>query len=528
MKLNKPTKFFFWPRFIVLFLLFFTLLFSAFYFYKYSENEISINKIKSEQKAIIAAQKKYISMTLDSIGQDLLLLSDFIEIHHAYSGRNKKLTELAELNTLALSLRKGLYDQLRYLDLQGNEIIRINYNDGIPSIVPKKQLQNKADRYYFKDSLKLHDGDVYISALDLNVEHGEIELPHKPMIRLATPVYDKEGRKRGIVILNYLAEHLLDGLKIFNLNDKDHHMLINNNDYFLFYDRRPELEFAFMLPNHEHKKFSDIYPKTYDCINNKDYGQFTLDTGVLTFNSVFSYPKNIDSLKEVHIIKQDTCWRLITFAPHSNQWSLKNVSANDLYISLSIILFSFVMAYVIARLQLKKSIDHNEIRKLAHHDSLTGLINRGYFKKLFHWKMQNARRTGTKLALIYIDLDGFKDLNDSFGHSVGDLALKAVSKNLEYAFSINAYVSRIGGDEFAILIYDFEDTKNIISQVEAYLYLSHRPLTLDGEQHMLNTSIGVAFYPEHGSNINDLMHNADEAMYYIKRSGKNGFQIFNA
>ncbi|MGF1808009.1 GGDEF domain-containing protein, partial [Aliivibrio sifiae] len=200
----------------------------------------------------------------------------------------------------------------------------------------------------------------------------------------------------------------------------------------------------------------------------------------------------------------------------------------DLYISLSIILFSFCMAYVIARLQLKKSNDHNEIRKLAHHDSLTGLINRGYFKKLFHWKMQNARRTGTKLALIYIDLDGFKDLNDSFGHSVGDLALKAVSKNLEYAFSINAYVSRIGGDEFAILIYDFEDTKNIISQVEAYLYLSHRPLKLDGEQHMLNTSIGVAFYPEHGSNINDLMHNADEAMYYIKRSGKNGFQIFNA
>ena len=108
MKLNKPIKFFFWPRFIVLFLLFFTLLFSAFYFYKYSENENSINTIKSEQKAIIAAQKKYISMTLDSIGQDLLLLSDFIEIHNVYSGRNKKLTELAELNTLALRDRKSV------------------------------------------------------------------------------------------------------------------------------------------------------------------------------------------------------------------------------------------------------------------------------------------------------------------------------------------------------------------------------------------------------------------------------------
>ncbi|MGF1906894.1 diguanylate cyclase domain-containing protein [Aliivibrio salmonicida] len=527
MELNKPNTFFFWPRFIVLFLLFFSLLFSVFYFYKYSENEINVNKIKSEQKAIIAAQKKYISMTLDSIGQDLLLLSDFIEIHHAYNIHNKKLIELTEANALALSLRKGLYDQLRYIDLQGNEIIRVNYNDGDPSIVPKAQLQNKANRYYVKDSLKLHDGDVYISALDLNIEHGEIEIPHKPMLRLATPVYDDSGKKRGIVILNYLAEHLLDGLKIFNLNQNDHHMLINHNDYFLFYDRRPELEFAFMFPNNEGKKYSTIYPKTYRCLNHQESGQFDISSGVLTFDSVFSYPKNIDSSSSIHIVKQDTCWRLVTFVPNSTKWTLTNTSSNDLHILSSMLLFSLCMSYIITQLQFKKRIDHNEIRKLAHHDSLTGLINRGYFKKLFHWKMQHARRFESKLALIYIDLDGFKNLNDSFGHSVGDLALKAISKNLEYAFSINAYVSRIGGDEFAVLIYDVNDTQEVISQVEAYLYLSHQPLTLDNKQYMLNTSIGVAFFPEHGTNINDLMHNADEAMYYIKRSGKNGFQIFS-
>ncbi|OCH23814.1 diguanylate cyclase [Aliivibrio sp. 1S128] len=527
MKLNKPNKYLFWPNFLLLSLLMFIILLSVFYFYKYSENETSLNKIKYEQKAVVAAQKKYISMTLNSIGQDLLLLSDFIEINQAYDKNNKEMTELAELNAMALSLRKGLYDQLRYLDLKGNEIIRINYNNGVPSVVPKEQLQNKADRYYFKDSLKLHDSDVYISILDLNIEHNKIELPHKPMIRLSTPVYDKNGHKRGIVILNYLAKHLLDGLKIFNLNNKDHHMLINSNNYFLFYDKRPELEFGFMFPTRKNQTFSDIFPKEFNCVNTHKKGQFALDSGVLTFDSVFSYPKNLDSFKDIHIIKNDTCWRLITYSPYSNQWPLEKTSTNDIYILISMVFFSFSMSYVIARLQLKKSIDHNEIRKLAHHDSLTGLINRGYFKKLFHWKIQDARRTGSKLALIYIDLDGFKDLNDSFGHSVGDLALKAVSKNLEYAFSINAYVSRIGGDEFAILIYNVEDTKDIISQVEAYLYLSHQPLKLDGEQHMLNTSIGVAFYPEHGSNINDLMHNADEAMYYIKRSGKNGYQVFS-
>ncbi|MGR6838733.1 diguanylate cyclase domain-containing protein [Aliivibrio wodanis] len=185
------------------------------------------------------------------------------------------------------------------------------------------------------------------------------------------------------------------------------------------------------------------------------------------------------------------------------------------------------MAYIITRLQLKKNIDHNEIRKLAHHDSLTGLVNRGYFKKLFHWKLQNARHTETKVALIYIDLDSFKELNDTFGHSVGDLALKAIADNLEYIFSTNAYVARIGGDEFAVLIYDVLDTEDVISQVSSYLSLSHQPIMLDSEKHILNTSIGVAYYPEHGTSINDLMHNADEAMYYIKRSGKNGFHIYN-
>lgn len=527
MKFNKPNIFHFWPRLIILFSIFFTLLFSAFYLYKYSENEIKINKIESEQKAIISAQKKYISITLDSIGQDLLLLSDFIEIHHAYNNSDKKLIQLAELNTLALSLRKGLYDQLRYLDLKGNEIIRINYNDGVPSIVPKNLLQNKASRYYFKDSLKLRDGDVYISILDLNIEHGEIETPYKPMIRLTTPVFDDNGRKRGVVILNYLAEHLLDGLKIFNLNNKDHHMLINNDDYFLFYDRRPDLEFAFMFPNSEEKKYSNIYPKTYDCVKNNEYGQFNLPSGVLTFDSVFSYPKSVTSLEEARIVKQDTCWRLITFAPHEAQWTPKNMSTIEFYILLVILLFSVSMAYIITRLQLKKNIDHNEIRKLAHHDSLTGLVNRGYFKKLFHWKLQNARHTETKVALIYIDLDSFKELNDTFGHSVGDLALKAIADNLEYIFSTNAYVARIGGDEFAVLIYDVLDTEDVISQVSSYLSLSHQPIMLDSEKHILNTSIGVAYYPEHGTSINDLMHNADEAMYYIKRSGKNGFHIYN-
>lgn len=523
---NKSNHLYFWPRFIVLFLCLFSFLFSIFYFYKHSESEIKINQIKTEQSALISAQKKYIAMTLNSIGKDLLLLSDFIEINKAYQRHDKKLIKLAELNTLALSLRQGLYDQLRYLDLDGNEIIRINYNDGVPAIVSKDHLQNKRNRYYFKDSLKLHDGEIYISILDLNIEHGEIELPYKPMIRLATPVFDEYGKKRGVVVLNYLAEHLLDGLKIFSLEERNHHMLINSDDYFLIYDKRPELEFAFMFGENADKKYSAIYPKTYECFKSRSKGQYLIGSGILTFDSVFSYPKDIETNKHVSIIKQDSCWRLITFVPRAPIWSLEKIDKSELLIVISLFLFSLLMALLIAQLQLKKRMNHNKIKKLAHHDSLTGLINRGYFKKLFHWKMQSARKDDSKLALIYIDLDGFKDLNDNFGHSAGDLALKAVAKNLYSAFTDNAYVARLGGDEFAVLIYDLVEQQTAITQVEKFIENSNTPLMLEEMPYYLSTSIGIAFFPEHGGCINDVMHNADAAMYDIKRSGKNGFKVF--
>ncbi|MDD9194418.1 sensor domain-containing diguanylate cyclase [Aliivibrio sp. S3MY1] len=523
---NKSNNLFFWPRFIVLFLCLFSFLFSIFYFYKYSESEIKINQIKTEQRALISAQQKYIAMTLNSIGKDLLLLSDFIEINKAYQRHDKKLIKLAELSTLALSLRKGLYDQLRYLDLDGNEIIRINYNNGIPSIIPKNQLQNKRNRYYFKDSLKLKDSEIYISILDLNIEHGKIEQPYKPMIRLTTPVFDEYGKKRGVVILNYLAEHLLDGLKLFSLEQRNHHMLINSDDYFLIYDKRPELEFAFMFGENADKKYSAIYQKTYQCFKDRQQGQYVIGSGILTFDSVFSYPKYIETNKSVSIINQDSCWRLITFVPSVPIWNLENIDKSELLIVIYLFLFSLLIALLIAQLQLKKRMNHNEIKKLAHHDSLTGLINRGYFKKLFHWKMQSARQDNTKLALIYIDLDGFKDLNDNFGHSAGDLALKAIAKNLYSAFSDNAYVARLGGDEFAVLIYDLTEHQTAISQVEQFIKNSHAPLILEEMSYHLSTSIGIAFFPEHGGCINDVMHNADAAMYEIKRSGKNSFKIF--
>ena len=105
---------------------------------------------------------------------------------------------------------QGLYDQIRYLDDKGQERIRVNYNTGHPASVPDRDLQAKVDRYYFPDAMLLNKDKIFMSPFDLNMEHNTIERPLKPTIRFATPVFDKEGAKCGILILNYLGAALIN------------------------------------------------------------------------------------------------------------------------------------------------------------------------------------------------------------------------------------------------------------------------------------------------------------------------------
>src|SRR5262249_35968639 len=144
-----------------------------------------------------------------------------------------------------LCKERGVYDQIRYLDDEGQERIRINYNDGNPLIVPEKELQSKANRYYFTQTMLLKRDEGFVSPLDLNVEHDKIEEPFKPVIRFATPVYDKNHAKRGVLILNYLGSALLNKLAEVSVSFPGSSWLLNRDGYFL---RGPstEEEWAFM------------------------------------------------------------------------------------------------------------------------------------------------------------------------------------------------------------------------------------------------------------------------------------------
>ena len=222
------------------------------------------------------------------VGSDLLILAEQHELQRVLESENEeeRRTELRDLgnNFLSFSLRKGIYDQIRFLDETGMEVVRINYNDGNPIIVPESQLQSKAERYYFTDTIALGSGEVHMSPFDLNIERGEIEKPLKPIIRFGTPVIDSSGEKRGIVVLNYLGANLFRSMERVFDNTESQFMLLNR-DGFWIKGLKPEDEWGFMYEDRENRTFGNSFGEAWQEISTKQAGQFQTSEGIFTFRT---------------------------------------------------------------------------------------------------------------------------------------------------------------------------------------------------------------------------------------------------
>jgi diguanylate cyclase len=167
----------------------------------------------------------------------------------------------------------------------------------------------------------------------------------------------------------------------------------------------------------------------------------------------------------------------------------------------------------------------------ANFDMLTGLPNRRQFCDTANKAIENAEVFGDSLAIVFFDLDNFKTLNDSFGHSHGDLALEKVARRLRSIIGANERLSRIGGDEFLLLIEGFnqKEFRAVVLQKVAYFkQLFEKPFSINGRESFLSVSMGVAFYPEDGRDADTLIKNADIAMYAAKRNGKNDYRFSSA
>lgn len=180
-------------------------------------------------------------------------------------------------------------------------------------------------------------------------------------------------------------------------------------------------------------------------------------------------------------------------------------------------LFVAILLICLALAQEKK------IRYYAYHDPVTGLPNRSLFKNCLAVALAQAQRKGQMMAILFLDLDQFKSINDRHGHAFGDLVLKEAAERLKTCLRIGDTVSRLGGDEFAIMLQDItrEDAVQVAQRI---LYQFSHPFILNAHNIFVTPSIGISLYPHDGTEIESLIKKANMAMYRVKVKGKNDYR----
>lgn len=172
-----------------------------------------------------------------------------------------------------------------------------------------------------------------------------------------------------------------------------------------------------------------------------------------------------------------------------------------------------------------------EVLKLEHyrawHDSLTDLPNRQFFYDQLRQTISISKRYNRKCAVMFLDLDGFKRVNDTFGHSFGDELLKVISKLLQPCLRGSDVLARLGGDEFTIILREIDKAQNAIAVAKRILALLKNPLKIYDKELYITLSLGISIYPSDGGDLETLVKNADIAMYRAKAKGKNRYQLYN-
>ena len=232
----------------------------------------------------VIQQKEALQGTLGSHVSDAVLMARLVAQQIQQGENSASLDSLAQI-MIHFSREKHLYHQVRYVGPQGLELVRINHQRDNPRRVPPEELQFKGHREYFRRGMALEEGKVHLSRLDLNQEHGRVEMPPRPMLRLASPVVTMQGKKLGLVVLNLEVKGLLAMVRQTSFSEGARLYLINRAGYWLV-GPSPELEWGFDFPEKKQHTLAVSHPREWKRINQESSGHFITQRGLYTFASL--------------------------------------------------------------------------------------------------------------------------------------------------------------------------------------------------------------------------------------------------
>ena len=287
------------------------------------QSRMEIIKVRENNEIDLA--KSLMKQDFEGVNSDLRVVANLPVLqHYLDSGSPMQRDELANF-FLVLSKEKRHYDKVRYLDASGQEVIRINYNDGKPAIVPHEKFQNKSKRYFFNDAFRLNRGEIYVSPLDLNVEENHLEIPYKPTIRFGTPVFDSAGHKKGILLFNYFGNDLLLNFHKAMQGGGDHRAMLPNRDGYWLGSSNHADEWGFMLGKSDHT-FGHDFADEWRTLSTGEEGTLLTAKGLFIYSTVHPLllgqrsSTGSDSIRgssQKELLPQEYYWKIMSFTPHA-------------------------------------------------------------------------------------------------------------------------------------------------------------------------------------------------------------------
>ncbi|WP_432464395.1 diguanylate cyclase domain-containing protein [Agarivorans sp. QJM3NY_33] len=243
-----------------------------------------------------------------------------------------------------------------------------------------------------------------------------------------------------------------------------------------------------------------------------------------TFAARFADPKEGERCREQALKEQGGRWEYVMNTSQGKRTHTLDIRITRHPLSGDFLLL--VVEYDITELHLALTVAEEaqeQLRQMAHYDALTGLSSLHLMQENVALLIHQAARVKQRLTLMFIDLDDFKTVNDTYGHDAGDEVLKAVAERLKLSLRKSDFIARLGGDEFIIVQMDSHTEQQAAKVASKIIETLAKPYALNNGQAEIGASIGIAFYPEHGNDLECLIKAADESMYVAKRRGKNSY-----
>ncbi|WP_278956188.1 diguanylate cyclase domain-containing protein [Aquipseudomonas alcaligenes] len=539
-------------------------------YYSYSSSRATL--LKAAERDLLTATQvlgRNLRGNIDGVSRDALVLAGIAQdkaLPQAPSApvREQAENDLAELFETLMRVHPE-YMQIRLISAAGHglEQVRVDRDGEQPLRIPYPGLQEKGHFDYVFDTLRLPPGQVRLSPIVINHELGTHSGVGRPTLHVSTPVAGADGQPSALIVINIDLNQLFDQLR----SDLPAHYQVYLSNRWGDLLIHPDQRRTFGFDQGRRRFLQDEFPDVQQLLDTHTESLIGRSDGkdtslVAAFVRLATNAGNRESFvvlglaqPEEYVLKESSrlgeriiqvvifasllAVLIATIASRALTSSLKRINlavqqfarerkSAPLPVQRQDELGQLARSFVQMQEEIVEHLEElsrsrNALEHLARHDPLTGLPNRRVFFERLEHALAAARRSAKPLAVLFVDLDHFKQLNDSLGHSIGDRVLQSVANLLRSATRESDTVARLGGDEFVILIEQLDDPGRVVAVLHKLHERFQLPMLLDGHEVKVQASMGVSLFPRDGDDIESLVQQADRAMYVAKNAGRNTY-----